>query len=72
MRSMSGKARAGKLDKPELSAIKRVGGKAAAAMNAKQRSKAARRAVNIRWDRVRAARTLPKVRQAERRGWLLL
>lgn len=57
MRSNGGKARA-KLAKEVLSAIGRKGGEArAAAMSAKDRQIAARRAVTVRWDRVRAAST---------------
>jgi hypothetical protein len=57
MRSNGGKARA-KLSKDVLSAIGRKGGEArAAAMSPKDRRDAARWAVIVRWDRVRAART---------------
>jgi hypothetical protein len=56
MRSNGGKARA-KLAPEILSAIGRKGGEARAkAMSDSARSKAARRAVTVRWDRVRAAR----------------
>lgn len=67
MRSNGGKARA-KLDKALLSDIGRKGGKARAAnMNAKQRSKAARRAVTIRWDRVRTARVATALKSEKRK-----
>jgi general stress protein YciG len=53
MRSNGGKARA-KLDKAVLSAIGRKGGKArAAAMSPDERRESARKAVNVRWKRVR-------------------
>ena len=56
MRSNGGKARA-KLDKAVLSAIGRKGGKARAKnMKPADRSTAARKAVSVRWDRVRAER----------------
>jgi len=67
MRSNGGKARA-KLDKAVLSEIGRKGGKArAAAMSAKDRTKAARRAVAVRWARVRAAAAAAALKLAKRK-----
>ena len=67
MRSNGGKAR-GKLAKEILSAIGRKGGEARAkAMSDTQRSKAARRAVKIRWARVRAAREASALKLAKRK-----
>lgn len=64
MRSNGGKARA-KLSPDILSAIGRKGGEArAAAMSAEARSAAARRAVNARWKRVRAANKRPRRKAA--------
>lgn len=64
MRSKGGKARA-KLAKDVLVAIARKGGEArAVALNADQRSAAARKAVNARWDRYRKQKRKGKGRQA--------
>ena len=67
MRSNGGKARA-KLSKDVLSAIGRKGGEArAAAMSPKARREAARRAVTVRWDRVRAVTAALALKQEKRK-----